>query len=130
MQHRRMMGVARINLAKKDLEFYTIGPAVGGQLRRSRPTASTATGWSRASIAISSGRSISINDESRRAPSSPGRPRMSLKTSTNGRLLYIYNAGNTIDMYDSSDLQVPPLDHARWRRHDAVLRRAARTDRP
>ena len=27
---------------------------------------------------------------------------MSLKTSSNGRLLYIYNAGNTIDMYDSS----------------------------
>ena len=27
VQHRRMMGIARINLAKKDLEFYTIGPA-------------------------------------------------------------------------------------------------------
>src|SRR5439155_245977 len=31
-----------------------------------------------------------------------GRPRMSLKTSSNGRLLYIYNAGNTIDMYDAA----------------------------
>ena len=31
-----------------------------------------------------------------------GRPRMSLKTSSNGRLLYIYNAGNTIDMYDAT----------------------------
>src|SRR5206468_10509004 len=31
-----------------------------------------------------------------------GRPRMSLKTSSNGRLLYIYNAGNTIDMYGAA----------------------------
>ena len=31
-----------------------------------------------------------------------GRPRMSLRTSSNGRLLYIYNAGNTIDMYDAA----------------------------
>ncbi|MEX2272686.1 MAG: hypothetical protein WD690_14530 [Vicinamibacterales bacterium] len=31
-----------------------------------------------------------------------GRPRMSLKTSSNGQLLYIYNAGETIDIYDGS----------------------------
>ena len=31
-----------------------------------------------------------------------GRPRMSLKTSTNGKILYIYNAGNTIDYYDAA----------------------------
>ena len=30
-----------------------------------------------------------------------GRPRMSLKTSSNGRVLYIYNAGNTIDLWDA-----------------------------
>ena len=27
---------------------------------------------------------------------------MSLKTSSNGQLLYIYNAGDTIDIYDGS----------------------------
>jgi hypothetical protein len=31
-----------------------------------------------------------------------GRPRMSLKTSSNGQVLYIYNAGNTIDLYDAA----------------------------
>jgi hypothetical protein len=31
----------------------------------------------------------------------PGRPRMSLQPSSNGRFLYIYNAGNTIDVYDA-----------------------------
>ena len=34
-----------------------------------------------------------------------GRPRMSLKTSTNGQLLYIYNAGNTIDVYNGADFK-------------------------
>ena len=32
-----------------------------------------------------------------------GRPRMSLRPSTNGKVLYIYNAGNTIDLYDASN---------------------------
>ena len=36
-----------------------------------------------------------------------GRPRMSLKTSSNGKVLYIYNAGNTIDLYDAATYQVP-----------------------
>lgn len=31
-----------------------------------------------------------------------GRPRMALKTSSNGKLLYIYEAGNTIDLYDAA----------------------------
>ena len=31
-----------------------------------------------------------------------GRPRMSLKTSSNGQVLYIYNAGATIDLYDAA----------------------------
>ena len=31
-----------------------------------------------------------------------GRPRMSMKTSSNGKVLYIYNAGATIDLYDAA----------------------------
>jgi len=31
----------------------------------------------------------------------PGRPRMGLEVSSNGELLYIYNAGSTIDVYDA-----------------------------
>ena len=31
-----------------------------------------------------------------------GRPRMSLKVSSNGKVLYIWNAGDTIDLYDAS----------------------------
>jgi hypothetical protein len=31
-----------------------------------------------------------------------GRPRMALRVSSNGKVLYIYQAGNTIDLYEAS----------------------------
>ena len=34
-----------------------------------------------------------------------GRPRMSLRSSSNGKVLYVYNAGNTIDLYDASNFK-------------------------
>ena len=101
VQHRRMMGIARINLAKKDLEFYTIGPAapVSFALAPDRKH-----GYGLES-SIDRYQFWTFDLDQRRVTTRAefaGRPRMSLKTSSNGRLLYIYNAGNTIDMYESS----------------------------
>jgi DNA-binding beta-propeller fold protein YncE len=101
VQHRRMMGVARINLVKKDLEFYTLGPA-GGVNFALAPDRKRAYG-----LESSVGRYQfwTFDLERRRVVSRAefdGRPRMSLKTSSNGQLLYIYNAGDTIDIYDGS----------------------------
>ena len=31
-----------------------------------------------------------------------GRPRMALRSSSNGKILYIYEAGNTIDLYEAA----------------------------
>jgi hypothetical protein len=96
---RRMMGVARIDLTKKDIEFYTLGPA-GGVSFAMAPDRKRAYG-----LESSVGRYQfwTFDLEKRRVMSRAefdGRPRMSLKTSSNGRLLYIYNAGDTIDIYD------------------------------
>jgi hypothetical protein len=101
VQHRRMMGVARINLIRKDLEFYTLGPA-GGVTFALAPDRKRGYG-----LESSVGRYQfwTFDLETRRVVSRAefdGRPRMSLKTSSNGRLLYIYNAGDTIDIYDGS----------------------------
>jgi hypothetical protein len=101
VQHRRMMGIARINLAKKDLEFYTIGPSAPVSFALA-PDRKHAYGLE---SSIDRYQFWSFDLDQRRVTTRAefaGRPRMSLKTSTNGRLLYIYNAGNTIDMYDSS----------------------------
>jgi hypothetical protein len=101
VQHRRMMGIARINLAKKDLDFYTIGPAAPVQFALA-PDRRHGYGLE---SSIDRYQFWTFDLDQRRVTTRAefaGRPRMSLKTSTNGRLLYIYNAGNTIDMYDSS----------------------------
>jgi DNA-binding beta-propeller fold protein YncE len=101
VQHRRMMGVARINLAKKDLEFYTIGPNAPVQFVLA-PDKKHGFGLE---SSIDRYMFWSFDLDSKKVTTRAefaGRPRMSLKTSTNGKLLYIYNAGNTIDMYDSS----------------------------
>jgi len=101
VNHRRMVGIARINLAKKDHEFFTLGPAGGVSLTLA-PDRKRAYG-----LESSVGRYHfwTIDLEKRRVTSRAefdGRPRMSLKTSSNGRLLYIYNAGDTIDIYDGA----------------------------
>ena len=101
VQHRRMMGVARINLSKRDLEFYTLGPA-GGVNFALAPDRKRGYG-----LESSVGRYQfwTFDLDKRRVISRAefdGRPRMSLKTSSNGQLLYIYNAGDTIDIYDGS----------------------------
>jgi hypothetical protein len=101
VQHRRMIGVARINLARKEVDFYTLGPAGGVNFALS-PDRKRAYG-----LESSVGRYQfwTIDLEKRRVVSRAefdGRPRMSLKTSSNGRLLYIYNAGDTIDIYDGA----------------------------
>ena len=35
-----------------------------------------------------------------------GRPRMAMRVSSNGKVLYIYQAGNTIDLYDSTTFKL------------------------
>jgi hypothetical protein len=101
VQRRRMLGVARINLSKKDLEFYTLGPA-GGVNFALAPDRKRAYGLE---SEVGRYQFWTFDLAQRRVVSRAefaGRPRMSLKTSSNGQLLYIYNAGETIDIYDGA----------------------------
>lgn len=102
IQNRRMMGVARVNLNAKTLDFYTIGPATGVNFALS-PDGKSAFG---VESEIGRYQLWTFDLEGRRVAKRqefPGRPRMSLKTSTNGKVLYIYNAGETIDLYGAED---------------------------
>ena len=102
VQHRRMLGVARIDLVKKDLEFYTIGPA-GGVNFVLAPDKKRGYGLE---SAVGRYQFWTFDLEQRRVISRTefeGRPRMALKTSSNGKILYIYQAGNTIDLYDAAN---------------------------
>jgi DNA-binding beta-propeller fold protein YncE len=101
VQHRRIMGIGRVNLSARSVEFFTLGPATPVSFAMA-PGRKTAFGlfseigryefWK----FDLTGKKFAGRTEFR------GRPRMSLKTSSNGQVLYIYNAGNTIDLYDAS----------------------------
>ena len=102
VQNRHLMGVARINLAERDIDFYTLGPA------ERVSSFSVAPGRQKAYGLVSqigryefwtfdlAGRRL----ENRQVID--GRPRMRLSTSTNGQILYIWSAGNTITLYEAA----------------------------
>lgn len=101
VQNRRMMGVGRVNLAAKSVDFYTLGPATPLNFALA-PGRKRAFGvfqdigrWEFWTFDLEK-RALANRSEFR------GRPRMSLKTSSNGQVLYIYNAGETIDLYDAA----------------------------
>lgn len=102
VQNRRLMGIARINLAERDVDFYTLGPD------EPLSSFSLAPGREKAYAVLKrighyeiwtfdlAGRRVE-----RRAVIE-GRPRMSLAVSTNGQLIYVHQAGATIDLLEAS----------------------------
>jgi len=100
-QNRRLLGIARVRLAERDVEFFTLGtqePVGNFQL---------APGGERAYGLFSQiGRyefwefDIPGRRVVRRQPFA-GRPRMGLRVSADGSKLYVHVAGATIDVYDS-----------------------------
>jgi hypothetical protein len=101
VQNRRIMGVARVNLLGKSVDFFTVGPSTGLSF-------ALAPGRKKAYALhqeIGKYEFWAFDLEGRRLIGKtefPGRPRMSLKVSSNGKLLYIYRAGNTFDIYDAA----------------------------
>ena len=104
VQHRRMMGIARVNLAEKKVDFYTLGPSTGVSFAMA-PNRKVAYGLFEE---IGRHEFWKFDLEHRKFAGRTefkGRPRMGLKTSSNGKVLYIYVAGNTIDLYDADTYQ-------------------------
>ena len=104
VQHRRMMGIGRVNLAAKSVDFYTLGPSTGLQFALA-PGRKVAYGLFED---IGRAEFWKFDLEHRKLAGRTefkGRPRMGLKTSSNGKVLYIYVAGNTIDLYDAGTYQ-------------------------
>jgi hypothetical protein len=106
INHRRMMGIGRVDLAERNLDFFTLGPNEPvGQF-------ALAPGGRKAwALYAEVGRYEfwAIDLEEKRVTHREifeGRPRMGLDVSTNGELLYIHVAGNTIDLYDSETYEL------------------------
>ena len=104
-QNRRMMGVARVRLSEKEVDFYTLGTdePVGDF--------SVAPGGDKAfGLFEEIGRyefwefDLTNRRIANRVPF-PGRPRMGMQISADGQKLYIHVAGDTIDIYDSGTFE-------------------------
>jgi len=101
VQNRRIMGIARVNLGAKSVDFWPLGPA--------RPVSfSLAPDRKRAygllqEIGHYEFWMFDLEHHKLGAKTEfAGRPRMALRTSSNGKVLYIYQAGNTIDLHEAS----------------------------
>ena len=100
VQNRRMMGIARVNLAERDVDFFTLGPSSPVSFRLA-PGGNKGYGLVQQ---IGNYEFWTFDLQGRRVENRQrfaGRPRMGLEVSSNGELLYIYNAGATIDVYDA-----------------------------
>lgn len=104
VQNRRMMGIARVNLAERDVDFQTLGPSESVSFSLA-PDRKKAYGLHQE---IGKYEFWTFDVERGRVESKTeftGRPRMGLMPSSNGELLYIYNAGQTIDVYEAATYQ-------------------------
>ena len=103
VQNRSIMGLGRIELAKKKIEFHPIGPArglgfaVAPDRKRGYGLLETIDEWEFWTFDLENYRVLSRKQFK-------GRPRMGFRVSTNGNYLYIHTAGNTIDLYDTQTL--------------------------
>jgi DNA-binding beta-propeller fold protein YncE len=104
VNRRTLMGVARMDLANRSVDFYTLGPSQNMTFRLA-PGRKKAYGLH---SEVGNYQFWTFDLEGRRVVSKvefKGRPRMGLVVSSNGSQLYITTAGSTIDRYDSSSFQ-------------------------
>lgn len=99
---RRLMGVARVDLPNKTVDYYTLGPSMDVSFRLA-PDRKKAYGLLQN---IGHYEFWTYDLEGRRVQSRQafaGRPRMRVMPSSNGELLYVFNAGHTVDVYRTAD---------------------------
>jgi hypothetical protein len=95
------MGIGRVNLVGKTVEFHPIGPSEGVGFAMA-PDRKRAYGLLQQ---IGRYEFWTFDLENKRLLTRSefaGRPRMSLRVSSNGRLLYVFTAGATIDVYEAA----------------------------
>ena len=103
VQKRRLMGIGRVNLAAKEIDFFTLGP-----MPQSRVSFALAPDRRKAyGLMQDIGRYEfwTFDLPAKKVQSRTefqGRPRMDVSVSSNGRILYVWNAGNTIDLYEAA----------------------------
>jgi hypothetical protein len=107
VQKRPLVGVGRVNLAAKSIDFFPVGPApergemsfaLGADHKRGYVLREEIGRYQLWTIDIPARRLV-------RRIEFTGRPRMALRSSSNAKVIYVYEAGNTIDLHDAKDFK-------------------------
>lgn len=101
VNRRSLMGVARVDLVNRTVDYYTLGPSVSTNFRLT-PDRKKAYGIH---SEVGNYQFWTFDLENRRVVGKTefeGRSRMGLTVSSNGAYLYVHVAGNTIDVYDAA----------------------------
>ena len=110
VNRRPMMGIARVDLTKKSVDFYTLGPSDNVSFRLA-PGRKRAYGL-KSQVGLYEFWTFDLDSHRVLGKTEfKGRPRMSMTPSSNGRMLYIYTAGTTIDLYDSQTFKLDRTIH-------------------
>ena len=105
VQNRSIMGLGRVNLVGKSIDFTPIGPAEGvgfamaADRKRAYGLMQRIGRYEFWSFDLEQKKLIGRTEFE-------GRPRMALRVSSNGRLLYVFQAGATIDVYDAASYKL------------------------
>ncbi len=106
VQNRRIMGLGRVDLVGKKIDFHPIGPARGMAFGFNRDTK---RGFGLMFADINENEFWTFDLDTYRVTNRTpfrGRPRMGMRVSSNGNYLYIHTAGNTIDLYDTTSFKL------------------------
>lgn len=105
VEHRDLLGIATVRLADKSVDFFTLGPSEPVRRLALAPGGTKAYGlYSEIGHYEFWEFDLDGRRVARRQPFA-GRPRMGLQVSADGTKLYVYVAGNTIDVYDANTFE-------------------------
>jgi hypothetical protein len=97
----RIMGIGRVDLVGRSVEFNPIGPSEGVGFAMT-PDRKRAYGLLQQIGRYEFWTFDLVQKKLMNRTEFTGRPRMALRVSSNGKLLYVFQAGATIDVYDAA----------------------------
>jgi hypothetical protein len=102
VQKRRLMGIGRVDLVNRKVDFRPIGPATPVFPFAKSPDGKRAYGLTQEIGHYEMWTFDLEKNEVAKRTAIEGRPRMGLRVSTNGKLVYVYVAGATVDIWDAA----------------------------
>ena len=101
--HRKLLGIGRVDLARRAIDYFPLGPTPGSDVRLNFALSPDRTHGYILHEELENHQLWDVDLREHRVLQKvrfEGRPRMAIRTSSSGKVIYIYEAGRTIDLYD------------------------------